>query len=99
LKEDPKICQFLAIREKTEDGKELHFDHGAPFFSVGKSEVLRLVEGWESRGLVAEWKEKFGFFDFHTHEFKNMEQVENYYSYAQIGLCSISRVSCVKIMK
>ncbi|KAL9322058.1 hypothetical protein ACSQ67_010111 [Phaseolus vulgaris] len=61
-------------REKTEDGKELHFDHGAPFFSVGKSEVLRLVEEWESRGLVAEWKEKFGFFDFHTREFNNIEQ-------------------------
>jgi len=92
LKQDPKICQFLAIREKTEDGKELHFDHGAPFFSVGKSEVLRLVEEWESRGLVAEWKEKFGFFDFHTREFNNIEQVDNYNSYAQIVLCSISSV-------
>ncbi|XP_047146911.1 renalase isoform X2 [Vigna umbellata] len=61
-------------REKTEDGQELHFDHGAPFFSVGKSEVLRLVEEWVSRGLVAEWNEKFGFFDFHTHKFKNIEQ-------------------------
>lgn len=82
----------MQFREKTEDGKELHFDHGAPFFSVGKSEVLRLVEEWESRGLVAEWNEKFGFFDFHTHKFKNIEQVDKYYSYAQMVLCSISCV-------
>ncbi|XP_061339268.1 uncharacterized protein LOC133285960 [Gastrolobium bilobum] len=61
-------------RDKTEDGKELHFDHGAPFFSVSKSEVLCLVQEWESRGLVAEWKEKFGSFDFHTLKFNNTEQ-------------------------
>ncbi|XP_058752003.1 uncharacterized protein LOC131625128 isoform X2 [Vicia villosa] len=61
-------------REKTEDGKELHFDHGAPFFSVSKPEVARLVQEWESRGLVAEWKEKFGSFDFQTLKFDNIEQ-------------------------
>lgn len=70
----------MEIREKTEDGKELHFDHGAPFFSVSKSEVLCLVQEWESRGLVAEWKEKFGAFDFHTLKF-NIEQVDKYSSY------------------
>ncbi|KAI5440557.1 uncharacterized protein LOC127122722 isoform X2 [Lathyrus oleraceus] len=61
-------------REKTEDGKELHFDHGAPFFSVSKPEVMRLVQEWQSRGLVAEWKEKFGSFDFQTLKFDNIEQ-------------------------
>ncbi|CAI8595435.1 unnamed protein product [Vicia faba] len=61
-------------REKTEDGKELHFDHGAPFFSVSKPEVARLVQEWESRGLVAEWKEKFGSFDFRTLKFDIIEQ-------------------------
>lgn len=61
-------------REKTEDGKELHFDHGAPFFSVSKPEVARLVQEWESRGLVAEWREKFGSFDIQTLKFDNIEQ-------------------------
>ncbi|CAJ2659309.1 unnamed protein product [Trifolium pratense] len=61
-------------REKAEDGKELHFDHGAPFFSVSNPEVVRLVQEWESRGLVAEWKEKFGFFDFQTLKFDSIEQ-------------------------
>ncbi|MCI16606.1 hypothetical protein A2U01_0037750, partial [Trifolium medium] len=59
---------------KTEDGKELHFDHGAPFFSVSNPEVVRLVQEWESRGLVAEWKEKFGSFDFQTLKFDSIEQ-------------------------
>lgn len=61
---------------------ELHFDHGAPFFSISKSEVLRQVQEWESRGLVAEWKEKFGSFDFQTLRFNSTEQVDNYYLYA-----------------
>ncbi|RYR50297.1 hypothetical protein Ahy_A07g036898 isoform B [Arachis hypogaea] len=61
-------------REKTEDGKELSFDHGAPFFSVSKPEVQSIVQEWESKGLVAEWKEEFGSFDFHTRKFNNIEQ-------------------------
>ncbi|XP_057725195.1 uncharacterized protein LOC130940927 isoform X1 [Arachis stenosperma] len=61
-------------REKTEDGKELSFDHGAPFFSVSKPEVQSIVQEWESKGLVAEWKEEFGLFDFHTRKFNNIEQ-------------------------
>ncbi|KAF7822507.1 Renalase isoform A [Senna tora] len=61
-------------RENTEDGKELLFDHGAPFFTVNKSEVLSLVQEWESRGLVAEWKEKFGSFDFVTQKFIDTEK-------------------------
>jgi hypothetical protein len=69
------ILIFWEFREKTEDGKELHFDQGAPLFSVSKSEVLRLVQEWESRGLVAEWKEKFGSFDFQTLKFNSIEQV------------------------
>ncbi|KAK7848939.1 protoporphyrinogen oxidase 2 [Quercus suber] len=45
-------------REVSEDGKELVFDHGAPFFTVNNAEVLGLVREWESRGLVAEWKQR-----------------------------------------
>jgi predicted NAD/FAD-dependent oxidoreductase len=71
----------LKYREKTEDGKELHFDHGAPFFSVSNPEVVRLVQEWESRGLVAEWKEKFGSFDFQTLKFDNIEQVNIFFIY------------------
>ena len=78
MKEDPNFVIFWESREKTEDGKELHFDHGAPFFSVSKSEVLSLAQEWESRGLVAEWKEKFGSFDFHTLKFNDTEQVAHY---------------------
>ncbi|KAL0328626.1 UNVERIFIED_CONTAM: hypothetical protein Scaly_2295200 [Sesamum calycinum] len=53
-------------REHCEDGRELLFDHGAPYFTVSADnlEVQSLVNDWESRGLVAEWKEKFGYFDF-----------------------------------
>ncbi|KAI4323157.1 hypothetical protein L6164_022786 [Bauhinia variegata] len=61
-------------RERTEDGEELLFDHGAPFFTVTKTEVLSLVQEWESRGLVAEWKGQFGSFDFHSKKFIDMEQ-------------------------
>ncbi|KAH1237504.1 Renalase [Glycine max] len=82
-------------RERTEDGTELHFDHGAPFFSVSKSEVLHLVQEWESRGLVAEWKEKFASFDFHTLKFNNIEQEGSSKRYVGVpGMNSICKALC-----
>ncbi|KAI3938186.1 hypothetical protein MKW92_013399 [Papaver armeniacum] len=47
-------------REMIEDGKELMFDH---------------VREWEQRGFVAEWKEKFGSFDFSTAKFGEADSV------------------------
>ena len=66
-------------REVSEYGKELVFDHGAPYFTVNNAEVLGLVRGWESRGLVAEWKQNFGSFDCSSNKFFDMEQVCYYF--------------------
>ena len=62
-------------RETTEDGKELFFDHGAPYFTVTNPDVLAMVFEWESRGLVAEWEERFGTFDFTSKTFISYEKV------------------------
>uniref|UniRef100_A0A6N2KLI4 Amine oxidase domain-containing protein n=1 Tax=Salix viminalis TaxID=40686 RepID=A0A6N2KLI4_SALVM len=62
-------------REISEDGKELLFDHGAPFFSVSNCDVLKLVHEWESKGLVAEWKENFGSFDCISKKFLDNDQI------------------------
>lgn len=53
------------------------FDHGAPCFTVNTNnqEVQNLVNDWESRGFVAEWKEKFGSFDFVSRKFVSIEEV------------------------
>lgn len=67
-----------SYREVVEDEKELLFDHGAPFFNANKTEVLGLVHEWESKGLVACWKEKFGFFDRISNKFFDLEQVCKY---------------------
>ncbi|KAK9085870.1 hypothetical protein Sjap_026281 [Stephania japonica] len=61
-------------REVTEDGKELLFDHGAPYFVVRNSEVMGLVQEWEARALVTEWKEDFGSFDCVTKKFVDVEK-------------------------
>ncbi|XP_050218807.1 uncharacterized protein LOC126669392 [Mercurialis annua] len=61
-------------REITEDGKELLFDHGAPFFTVNNGDVSRLVDEWESKGVVAEWKDSFGSFDCLSKQFIDIEQ-------------------------
>eukprot|EP01018_Ginkgo_biloba_P030982 Gb_19995 [translate_table: standard] len=50
-------------RERTEDGKELCFDHGAPYFTVKDVAVQDLVDKWEAAGQVAEWRGPFGTFD------------------------------------
>lgn len=51
------------------------FDHGAPCFSVQNSDVMSLVHEWELRGLVVEWKDKFGLFDCCANKFLPVEQV------------------------
>ncbi|CAL8150480.1 unnamed protein product [Prunus armeniaca] len=61
-------------REVAEDGKELLFDHGAPFFNANNTEVLGLVREWETKGLVACWREKFGCFDRVSNKFVDLEQ-------------------------
>ncbi|XP_054815292.1 uncharacterized protein LOC129315540 isoform X2 [Prosopis cineraria] len=82
-------------RENTEDGKELLFDHGAPFFSVSTSEALSLVHEWESRGLVSEWKEKFSSFDFCTGKFTDTEQEGSCMRYVGApGMNSICKALC-----
>ncbi|KHG19620.1 tRNA 5-methylaminomethyl-2-thiouridine biosynthesis bifunctional MnmC [Gossypium arboreum] len=63
-------------REISEDGRELLFDHGAPYFTVTNPDVLSVVTEWESRGLVAEWKSNFGSFDCFTNKFVNTEHQE-----------------------
>ncbi|KAI3959841.1 hypothetical protein MKW92_020894 [Papaver armeniacum] len=62
-------------REMTEDGKELMFDHGAPFFTITDNGFMDLVREWDQRGFVAEWKEKFGSFDFATAKFGEADSV------------------------
>lgn len=62
-------------REIGEDGRELYFDHGAPYFSTTNADVEDIVRGWEAKGLVAEWKQNYGSFDFITKKFVNIEKV------------------------
>lgn len=62
-----------------EDGRELLFDHGAPCFtSSNAADVMGLIGEWESRGLIAEWKGKFGSFDCLMNKFVDAEQVQIY---------------------
>lgn len=66
------VCLGLRVlncREVGEDGKELTFDHGAPFFSVTNSDAMALVHEWESRGFVSQWKQVFGSFDCASNKF------------------------------
>ncbi|KAJ0963243.1 hypothetical protein J5N97_028365 [Dioscorea zingiberensis] len=61
-------------RGTTEDGKELFFDHGAPFFTVERDEVKSLVDSWIARGIVAEWNVRFASFDRPTSKFLDFEK-------------------------
>ncbi|ONK65208.1 uncharacterized protein A4U43_C07F34790 [Asparagus officinalis] len=83
-------------RETTEDGKELLFDHGAPYFSVEHSdEVMSVVSSWESRGLVAEWKEKFGCFDRSTAKFLDFKKEGTSKKYVGVpGMNAICKALC-----
>lgn len=69
------VKNWSLIREKAEDGRELYFDHGAPYFTASNPDVLRLICDWQSKGLVAEWKEKFATFDFASKQFLDIEEV------------------------
>ncbi|KAK9088521.1 hypothetical protein Scep_027603 [Stephania cephalantha] len=62
-------------KEIIEDGKELFFDHGAPFFTVRDNDVMSLVCEWESRALVTQWKESRGCFDCVSRKFGDNEKV------------------------
>ncbi|KAI5674598.1 hypothetical protein M9H77_14962 [Catharanthus roseus] len=83
-------------REIADDGRELLFDHGAPYFTATNPEVLNIVQEWESRGLVAPWNEKFASFDCDSKKFLNIEQEGLGQKYVGIpGMNSICRaLSC-----
>lgn len=82
-------------RETTVDGRELLFDHGAPYFTASNVDVLGLIRDWESRGLVAEWKENFGSFDFGSKQFGNIEKEGTIKKYVGVpGMNSICRALC-----
>ena len=82
-KNDSAIYLYLFVaglfREHCEDGRELSFDHGAPYFTLNaaNSELQSLVNAWESRGLVAHWKAKFGSFDYSSRSFVNVDEVSS----------------------
>ncbi|CAH8385549.1 unnamed protein product [Eruca vesicaria subsp. sativa] len=82
-------------REVGEDGKELTFDHGAPFFSVTSPDAMALVHEWESRGFVSQWKQAFGSFDCASNKFLGVQQEEDANKYVGVpGMNSISKALC-----
>ncbi|KAH9723862.1 fad/nad(p)-binding oxidoreductase family protein [Citrus sinensis] len=82
-------------RETSEDGKEMLFDHGAPFFTVTNNDVLALVCEWESGGLVAEWKVNLGSFDCVSKKFVNIQQDGMNKKYVGVpGMNSICKALC-----
>ncbi|KFK35544.1 hypothetical protein AALP_AA4G004500 [Arabis alpina] len=84
-------------REISEDGKELMFDHGAPFFSVSNnnSDAMALVHDWESKGIVSEWKQVFGSFDFASNKFLSIQQEGDAKKYVGVpGMNSICKALC-----
>ncbi|KAL5715980.1 hypothetical protein ACHQM5_017728 [Ranunculus cassubicifolius] len=82
-------------REVTEDGIELFFDHGAPYFVVTNKDVEVLVSEWEARGIVAEWDEKFGIYDCVEAKFTGFEKEELYKKYVGTpGMNAISKAMC-----
>lgn len=56
-------------REKTPDGSQLLFDHGAQYISVKDPVVQELVDTWEAAGYLADWKGKFGVLHMGTGQF------------------------------
>lgn len=82
-------------REISEDGRELYFDHGAPYFSTTNADMEEMISVWEARGLVAEWKQTFGSFDFITKKFINSEKEGSNKKYVGIpGMNSICKALC-----
>ncbi|WOL08953.1 hypothetical protein Cni_G17706 [Canna indica] len=82
-------------RETLEDGRELYFDHGAPYFSVTDNEVLGVVSSWEARGLVAEWPVMFGSFDWSVRKFVDLDKEGRTKKYVGVpGMNSICKALC-----
>ncbi|XP_059666630.1 uncharacterized protein LOC132312320 [Cornus florida] len=82
-------------RELIEDGKELQFDHGAPYFTASNTDVLGLVHEWEARGFVAEWKENFGSFDCFSKKFVDIEKEGSSKKYVGVpGMNYICKALC-----
>ncbi|GAB2223833.1 hypothetical protein Droror1_Dr00004575 [Drosera rotundifolia] len=63
-------------RETTDDGKELFFDHGAPYFTASQPDILRLVQEWVSKGIVAQWDEVHGTFDSASKKFLDVDKFD-----------------------
>ncbi|PWZ56967.1 Renalase [Zea mays] len=84
-------------REVMEDGSELRFDHGAPYFTVTNGEVARVVGGWEARGIVAEWKASFACFDLATGKFTDFEKEGTAKKYVGVpAMNSICKSLCLE---
>ncbi|XP_062214406.1 uncharacterized protein LOC133915307 isoform X1 [Phragmites australis] len=84
-------------RELMEDGTELRFDHGAPYFTVSNDEVARVMSGWEARGIVAEWMAMFACFDRATGKFKDFEKEGTTKKYVGVpGMNSICKSLCLQ---
>ncbi|KAH9611051.1 hypothetical protein KSS87_018954 [Heliosperma pusillum] len=87
--------RVILNRETTEDGKNLLFDHGAPYFSVTNPAVLDVVHEWESRGLAAEWKERFGSYDCFSNKFIDHDEESSRRRFVGIpGMNSICKGLC-----
>ncbi|KAI4342435.1 hypothetical protein MLD38_027063 [Melastoma candidum] len=86
----------MSQRRESADGKELLFDHGAPFFTVRETATLSgLLQEWERKGLIAEWKGKFGSFDCHTRQFLCRDQEVPDKKYVGVpGMNSICKALC-----
>ncbi|XP_057515106.1 uncharacterized protein LOC130796750 [Amaranthus tricolor] len=82
-------------RDITNEGKELFFDHGAPYFTIENTVVLDVIKEWKSRGLIAEWKEKFGAFDCISKSFIDSGEELSSRKYVGIpGMNSICKALC-----
>ncbi|KAL1566930.1 renalase-like isoform X1 [Salvia divinorum] len=83
-------------REHCEDGSELSFDHGAPYFTLNasNSELQSLVNTWESRGLVAQWNYKFGSFDYSSTSFVSVDEEVNTRYVGVPGMNSVCKALC-----
>lgn len=84
-------------REISEDGREIYFDHGAPFFSVSDTAALGYINEWKTKGLVAEWKENFGSFDRNLNQFTDFEKEGFETKYVCLpGMNSVCRALCLE---
>ncbi|KAL9249185.1 hypothetical protein AKJ16_DCAP01055 [Drosera capensis] len=68
--------QEMVCRETTDDGKELFFDHGAPYFTASQPDIPRLVQEWVSKGIVAQWDEVHGTFGSTSKKFLDVDKFD-----------------------